>query len=199
MKLYYTKGTCSIAPHVALREAGADFEPIEVDLREKKLADGSDYLAINPKGYVPLLVRDDGRTLSECSVILQYIADKHPASRLAPAPGSDDRYRLQEWLGFVGSELHKGFPNLYLPTIPDEMRPVARARLTVRLNFLDRALEGKPWLMGETYTVADAYCGGILHWTRPANYDLAQHPNVADYFRRFCDREAVKAAHAAEG
>lgn len=199
MKLYYTKGTCAIAPHVALREAGAAFDLVAVDLREKKLPDGSDFLAINPRGYVPLLERDDGLRISECAAILQYVADQHPGSGLAPAAGTDERIRLQEWLGFVGGELHKGLPQLFLPYIPEEMRPVARSRVTIRMKFLDRALEGQQWLMGDTFTVADAYCGGILNWAKPAKYDLSEHPNVAAYYDRFRARDAVKAAHAAEG
>ncbi len=199
MKLYYAKGTCSFAPHVALREAGAAFDLLAVDLREKKLGDGSDYLAINPRGYVPLLERDDGQRLAECAVIVQYVADQNPESGLAPPAGTDDRYRLQEWLSFVGGELHKGLPPLFLPTIPEAMRPVARARLNLRMKFLDQALEGRKWLMGEDFTVADAYCGAILNWTVPAKYDLSEHPNVAAYYDRFCARDAVKAARAAEG
>ena len=198
MKLYYTKGSCSFAAHVALREAGAEFELAAVDLREKTLPDGSDYREVNPRGYVPFLERDDGEGLAECAAILQYVADRHPDSGLAPAPGSDGRYRLAEWLSFVGGELHKGLPPLFLPTIPEEMRPVARARLTVRMGFLDQALAGKEWLMGDRYTVADSYCGAILNWTRPAKYDLADHPNVAAYHGRFHDRAAVKEARAAE-
>ena len=199
MKLYYTKGSCSFAPHVALRETGAAFDLLAVDLREKKLADGGDYLAINPRGYVPLLEREDGQRLAECAAILQYVADRNPDSGLAPPAGTDERYRLQEWLSFVGGELHKGLPPLFLPTIPEAMRPVARARLNLRLNFLNQALEGRQWLMGDGFTVADAYCGGILNWTRPAKYDLSEHPNVAAYYDRFRARDSVKAAHAAEG
>lgn len=199
MKLYYTKGTCSFVPHVTLREAGADFDLIAVNLGEKTLPDGSDYAAINPRGYVPLLERDDGQTLAECAAIIQYVADQHPDSGLAPAPGSDDRYRLQEWLSFVGAELHKSLPQLFLPYIPDDMKPVARQRVATRLAFLDQALAGKQWLMGDTFTVADAYCGGMLNWTKPGQVDLGDHPNVAAYYERYCDRDSVKQAHAAEG
>ena len=198
MKLYYTKGTCSFAPHVGLREAGMDFELAAVNLKEKKLADGSDYLAINPRGYVPLLERDDGQMISECGVILQWIGDQVPASGLVPAAGTDERYRVQEWLSFIGSELHKGLPPLFLPGIPDDMRPIARARLGVRLGFLDESLAGTDWLMGDTFTIDDVYCGAILNWTKPAEYDLGQHPNVAAYYKRFCARDSVKAAHAAQ-
>ncbi len=198
MKLYYAKGTCSFAPHVGLREAGLDFELAAVDLREKTLADGGDYLAVNPRGYVPLLERDDGTRLAECAVILQWIGDRMPESGLAPAAGTEERYQVQEWLSFTGGELHKGLPMLFLPYVPDAMRPVARARLETRLGFLDGALEGREWLMGETFTIADVYCGAILNWSKPAKYDLGQHPNVAAFHERFCARDSVKAAHAAE-
>ena len=198
MKLYYVKGTCSFAPHVGLREAGLDFELASVDLREKTLADGSDYLAINPRGYVPLLERDDGSKLSECAVILQWVGDRAPEAGLIPAAGTDERYRVQEWLSFVGGELHKGLPPIFLPHIPDAMRPIARARVELRLKFLDGALAGREWLTGDTFTVADVYCGAILNWTKPAKYDLGQHPNVADFYERFCARDSVAAAHAAE-
>ena len=199
MKLYYAKGTCSFAPHVGLREAGLDFELAPVDLREKTLADGSDYRAVNPRGYVPFLERDDGTTLSECAVILQWAGDRAPDSGLMPAAGSDERYRVQEWLSFVGGELHKGLPPMFLPHIPDAMRPIARARIEQRMGFLDGALKGRDWLMGERFTMADVYCGAILNWTIPAKYDLAQNPNVAGFYERFRARASVKAAHAAEG
>ena len=199
MKLYYAKGTCSFAPHVGLREAGLDFELAPVNLQEKNLADGSDYLAVNPRGYVPLLERDDGQKLAECAVILQWIGDQVPESGLIPAAGTEERYRVQEWLSFVGGELHKGLPPIFLPHIPDAMRPIARARVALRLAFLDESLEGQDWLTGETFTVADVYCGAILNWTRPAKYDLGQHPNVADFYERFCARDSVNAAQAAEG
>lgn len=199
MKLYYTRGTCSFAPHVGLREAGLEFDLAAVNLQEKTLADGSDYRTVNPRGYVPLLERDDGRTLSECAVILQWIGDRAPESGLTPAAGTEERYRVQEWLSFVGGELHKGLPPLFLPHIPDAMRPIARARLESRMGFLDGALEGKDWLMGDGFTVADVYCGAILNWTKPAKYDLGQHPNVAGFYERFCARASVGAAHAAEG
>ena len=198
MKLYYVKGSCSFAPHVGLREAGMEFDLVSVNLRDKTLADGSDYLAVNPRGYVPFFERDDGESLSECAVILQWIGDRAPASGLLPAAGTDERYRVQEWLSFVGGELHKGFPMLFLPQIPDAMRPVARARLETRLGFLDASLEGRHWLMGDDFTVADAYCGAILNWSRPAKFDLGQVPNVAAYHERFCQRDSVKEARAAE-
>ena len=199
MKLYYAKGSCSFAPHVGLREAGLAFDLAPVNLRDQTLADGSDYLAVNPRGYVPLLERDDGTTLSECAVILQWIGDRVPEAGLLPAAGTEERYRVQEWLSFVGGELHKGLPQMFLPYIPDAMRPVARARIELRLGFLDRALDGRDWLMGDRFTVADVYCGAILNWTGPAKYDLGQHPNVAAFHERFRARDSVEAAHAAEG
>ncbi len=198
MKLYYKAGACSFAPHVALREVGASFDLAAVDLQKKKLEDGSDYLEINPRGYVPALVRDDGMKLFEVAAILQFIADQHPEANLAPAAGADERYELQGWLSFVGAELHKTLPQLFMPNIPEEMRPVARARLAVRLGFLETALEGKQWLMGDTYTVADIYCATVLNWTKRTDYDLGQHPNISAMLDRFNQRSAVADARKAE-
>tara|TARA_R110000787_G_scaffold62328_5_gene141022 strand:- start:1719 stop:2318 length:600 start_codon:yes stop_codon:yes gene_type:complete len=198
MKLYYTKGTCSFGPHIAMRELGIDVELVPVDLKEKKLGDGTDYKKINPKGYVPFIETDDGKGLSECGTILQYLADRHPKAGLAPANGTAERYELQEWLSFIGSELHKNLPPLFLPTIPDDYRPVARARLAQRLDYMNDALKGKDYLMGDKFSVADAYACAVLNWTRPAKYDLSAHPNVAAYYERLCARDSVKAAQAAE-
>lgn len=198
MKLYYSKGACSFGPHIAMRELGLDVELVPVNLKEKKLADGSDFMEINPKGYVPFIETDEGGGLSECSTILQYLADKFPDAGLAPANGTAERYALQEWLSFIGAELHKGLPPLFVPTYPAEFKPFARARLKQRLDFLNGALEGKQYLMGDDFSIADAYACAILNWTRPAEYDLSAHPNVAAYYARLCDRDSVKAAQAAE-
>ena len=198
MKLYFTRGACSFGPHLALRELGADFELVPVNLQDRTLADGSDFRAVNPKGYVPYLETDDAGGLSECGVILQYVADRHPDAGLAPPAGSPDRYRLQEWLSFVGTELHKNLPPLFLPTVPDEYRPVARARLTQRLAYLDSALQGQAYLMNDEYSVADSYACAILNWTKPAKYDLSAHPSVAAYYDRLRARDSYRAAREAE-
>ncbi len=198
MKLYYAKGTCSFGPHIAMRELGIDPELVPVNLMEKKLSDGSDFKGHNPKGYVPYIETDDGTGLSECGVILQYLADQHPEKDLIPAAGTSERYKVQDWLSFIGSELHKNLPPMFLPNIPEDYRPVARARLEVRLNYMNEALEGKQYLMGDDFTVADCYATAILNWTKPAQYDLAAHPNVKAYYERCCARDSVQAANAAE-
>lgn len=198
MKLYYTKGTCSFGPHIAMRELGIEPELVAVNLQKKELADGADYKAHNPKGYVPYVETDDGVGLSECGVIVQYLADQHPEKGLIPAAGTSERYKLQDWLSFIGSELHKNLPPIFLPGIPDDYRDIARAKLAVRLSYMNDELEGKQYLMGDNFSVADCYAAAILNWTKPAQYDLSAHPNVAAYYERCCARDSVKAAHAAE-
>ncbi len=198
MKLYFTRGACSFGPHMVVRELDADCELAAVNLQEKTLPDGSDFRAVNPKGYVPFLQTDDVGGISECSVILQYLADRHPDSGLAPSAETPDRYRLQEWLSFIGLELHKTLPPLFLPGIPDEYRSIARGRVTQRLGYLDSGLEGRNYLMGDAFSVADAYACAVLNWTKPAKYDLSAHPNVAAYFDRLRGRDSYAAVRAAE-
>ena len=147
---------------------------------------------------MPYIETDDGTGLSECGVILQYLADQHPEKGLIPAAGTSERYKVQDWLSFIGSELHKNLPPIFLPNIPEDYRPVARSRLEIRLNFMNEALEGKQYLMGDDFTVADCYATAILNWAKPAKYDLSAHPNVKAYYERCCARDSVKAANAAE-
>ena len=198
MKLYFSKGTCSFAPHIAMRELGIQPDLIPVNLKEKTLPDGSDFRVKNPRGYVPFVVTDDGTHLSECGVILQYLADKHPESALIPIAGTPERYLAQDWLSFIGSELHKNLPPLYLPAVPDEYRPYARTRLETRLNYLNGALAGKQFLLGDNYSIVDCYATAILNWTKPAKYSLTAHPNVNEYFSRCYSRDSVAAAKKAE-
>ncbi len=148
MKLYYSPGACSLSPHIVLRESGLAFEPVLANLKTHKLAEGTDYYTINPKGYVPLLELDNGERLSEGPAIVQYIADQVPAKNLAPANGTMARYRLQEWLNFITSELHKGFGPLFNPAMPEEAKTLARVRVTERLKWVDAQLEGRQYLMG---------------------------------------------------
>src|SRR5262245_56258322 len=157
MKLYYVPGACSLAPHIALREAGYQFDLEQVDLAAKKTKSGADYTKINAKGYVPALQLDNGEVLTEAPVILQYIADQRPESGLVPKAGSMERYRTQEWLNFVTSELHKGFGILFNPALPENARPVVVDKLGSRLDFLAKQLDGKPYLAGDKFTAADAY------------------------------------------
>jgi glutathione S-transferase len=198
MKLYFSPGACSLASHIALREAGIAFETDKVDLRAHKTSAGGDFYSINPKGYVPALQLDDGAVLTEGAAILQYIADQKPATKLAPVAGTMDRYRLQEWLNFIGSELHKSFSPLFNPSTPDDIRATTRERLEKRLGFVAERLEGKSFLMGENFTVADAYLYTVLGWTQAVGLDRAKWPVLDRYFKRVGERSAVQAAREAE-
>lgn len=199
MKLYYSPGACSLSPHVVLREAGLDFELVLASTKTHKLADGTDYYAINPKGSVPLLELDNGERLSEGPVIVQYLADLAPASQLAPANGTMARYRLQEWLNFLTSEIHKGFSPLFNPATPEDYKPLAKARLADRLRIVDAALEGKAYLMGEQFTVADAYLFTLTNWAQPVGLDISNLAQLGAYRARVAARPAVQAAMKAEG
>ena len=198
MKLYFSPGACSLASHIALREAGSEFQTEKVDLRTHKTAGGVDFYTINPKGYVPALQLDDGSVLTEGPAILQYIADQKPASRLAPAAGTMERYRLQEWLNFIGSELHKSFSPLFNPATPEDMRKATRERLEKRLDFVAGHLAGRSYLLGEQFSVADAYLFTVLSWTQGVGIDRAKWPVVDAYYKRVGERRAVQAAREAE-
>lgn len=199
MKLYYSPGACSLSPHIVLREAGLDFSLALASTKTKKLADGTDYLRINPKGQVPLLELDDGQRLSEGPAIVQYIADLAPAKGLAPPAGSFERYRLMEWLNFITSELHKSFSPLFNPAMPEEGKAVYRARLLDRLAWVDSQLEGKSHLMGEPFTVADAYLFTVSNWCGAVGLDIGGLKNLAAFRARVAARPAVQAAMEAEG
>jgi glutathione S-transferase len=199
MKLYYSPGVCSLSPHIVLREAGLAFEPVLASTKTHQLADGSDYYAINPKGYVPLLELDNGERLSEGPAIVQYIADQVPAKNLAPAAGTMARYRLQEWLNFISSEVHKTYSPLFNPKTPDDYKPVLRDKLLERYTWVNGQLEGKPYLMGETFTVADAYLYTVTRWAKGAGLDLAPLANLTSYMARVAARPAVQEAMKAEG
>jgi len=198
MKLYYAPAACSFAPHVALREAGIPFEPVKVDLRKHVLAaDGSDYYAINPKGYVPLLELDNGERLSEVAVILQYIADRKPGT-LAPAFGSTERYRVMEWLNFISSEVHKQFGPLWYPDTPDATKEKQRATLAKRFDHIAKTLERQPYLMGENFTIADAYLHAVLNWSGFLKVDLTPWPALQQFQARMAARPAVQEAQKVE-
>lgn len=199
MKLYYSPGACSLSPHIALREAGLAFTPVIASTKTKKLADGSDYLAVNPKGQVPVLELDNGERLTEGPAIVQYIADQAPASQLAPPAGTMARYRLIEWLNFITSELHKGFSPLFNPAVPAEAKPVFQAKLIERFTWVDRQLEGRDYLMGDTFTVADAYLYTVARWGAYVGVDLSALPRLAAYRARVEARPAVQEALRAEG
>ena len=199
MKLYYSPGACSLSPHIALQEAGLAYTPVLVSTKSHKLQDGTDYYTINALGYVPVLELDNGERLREGPAIVQYIADQVPDKQLAPANGTLARYRLQEWLTFIGTELHKGFSPLFNPATPEEYKPMVRERLLQRLQWVDSQLAGKQYLMGDQFTVADGYLFTVTNWTQPTKLDISGLANLAAYRERVGARPAVQAAMKAEG
>ena len=199
MKLYYSPGTCALSPHIVLHEAGLSFEPVLASTKTHKLADGTDYYTINPKGYVPLLELSDGTRLTEGPAIVQYIADQVPDKHLAPANGTFERYRLQEWLNFITSELHKGYSPLFNPATPAEFKPVVSQRLVDRYKWIEGQLAGKSYLMGEHFSVADAYLFTVTNWSRHVGIDLSGLPNLQAFMARMAARPAVQKAMKEEG
>jgi glutathione S-transferase len=199
MKLYYSPGACSLSPHIVLREGGFDFRLERVDLKSSVTETGADYKAINPNGYVPALQLDDGQILTEGAAIVQYLADRVPEKRLAPPTGTMERYRLMEWLNFISTELHKGFGALFNPKLSDETKAVIKSQLVSRIEHVNRLLTGKPYAMGDTFTVADAYLFTVLGWGKYVDLDLTPWPTLTAYLGRVAARPAVQAALAAEG
>ncbi|MBC7992574.1 MAG: glutathione transferase GstA [Rhizobacter sp.] len=199
MKLYYSTGACSLSPHIALREAGLPFELVLASTKTHKLTDGTDYYTINPKGYVPLLELDNGERLAEGPAIVQYIADQAPAKNLAPANGTMARYRLQEWLTFIGTEIHKSFSPLFVPSTTEEMRAAAKTRLQGRLSYVDEQLAGKQYLMGDSFSVADGYLFTVTSWARPTGVDISSLAHLTAFMARMAARPAVQEAMKAEG
>jgi glutathione S-transferase len=200
MKLYFAPGACSLSPHIVLREAGINAELEQVDLRAKKTKGGGDYTAINPKGQVPTLVLDNGQVLTEGPAIVQYLADQKPDSNLAPRNGTVDRYRLQEWLNYTTSELHKTFGSLFQPTTPEDYKAIARDNVNKRFAYVDQQLgRGGPYLMGNQFTVADAYMYVMCTWAGFMKIDLGQWPNLKAYAERVGQRPQVLATMREEG
>ena len=199
MKLYYSPGACSLSPHIVLREAGLAFEPVLASTKTHKLQDGTDYYGINPKGYVPLLELDNGERLTEGPAIVQYIADQVPAKKLAPTAGTMARYRLQEWLNFITSELHKSFSPLFNPAMPEEGKALYRTRLGERFKWVDGQLAGKNYLMGEDFSVADAYLFVVAGWGKHVGVDISGLANLGAFMARVGARPAVQEALKAEG
>ena len=199
MKLYYSPGACSLSPHIALREAGIAFEPVLASTKSHKLQDGTDYYGINPLGYVPMLELDDGTRLREGPAIVQYIADLAPTKNLAPAAGTLQRYRLQEWLTFIGTEIHKTYSPFFNPAMPDEAKAAFKSKLQSRYEWLNRELENKDYLMGEHFSVADGYLFTVTNWAKPVGLDLSPYPNVQAWHARVGARPAVQEAMKAEG
>lgn len=198
MKLYYSPGACSLSPHIVLREAGLAFDLEKVDLKTKQTETGADYRAVNPKGYVPALLLDDGSILTEGPAIVQYVADLAPERGLAPTAGTPERYRLMEWLNFISTELHKGFGALFNPQAPADWKTFVRGLIGQRLDYVAAQLADGSYLMGETFTVPDAYLFTILGWGRWTDIDVGRWPTLKTYAERIAGRQAVRAALAAE-
>ncbi len=199
MKLYYSPGACSLSPHIVLREAGLAFEPVMTSTKTHKLQDGSDFYAINARGYVPVLELDNGERLTEGPAIVQYIADQAPAKNLAPAAGTMARYRLQEWLNFTTSEIHKTYSPLFNPAVPEEYKTIAKAKLADRYRWVDAQLEGKSYLMGDAFSVADAYLFTVTNWAKHVGLDISGLKNLGAFMARVAARPAVQEAMKAEG
>jgi glutathione S-transferase len=197
MKLYYSPAACSLAPHIALEEAGISYELVKVDLRTHKLADGTDYYTVNPKGYVPLLALDDGERLTEAAVILQYIADRKPGT-LAPAYGTMERYHLNEWLHFIATEIHKQFGPLWHAETPEATQTTLRENLAKRFDFVAKTLAKQPYLTGSTFTIADAYLFTVVNWSGPLKVDISRWPALQQFQARVAARPKVRAAMNAE-
>lgn len=199
MKLYFSPGACSLSPHIVCREAGLAVELVKVDLGTKQTEHGDDYFRINPNGYVPALLLDDGQILTEGPAIVQYLADRVPEKRLAPPNGTLERYRLQSLLNFITSELHKSMGVFFNPNANTEWKAVVTGLLQKRLNYVDSLLAQHPYALGDQFTVADAYLFTILSWSKPLKMDLSAWPRLGDYLDRIAARPAVQEARRAEG
>jgi glutathione S-transferase len=199
MKLYYAPGACSLSPHIVARELGLPIELRKVNTKDKTIEGGGDYWKVNARGYVPALELDNGQILAEGPAIVQYLADQKPEAGLAPRAGSFERYRLQEWLNFLTSEVHKQFSPLFKPNTPEDYKPVAKQNIATRFDWLDKQLTGKDYLTGKQFTVADAYLFVLLRWTKPTQIDLARWPNLAAFHDRVAARPKVRDALQAEG
>lgn len=199
MKLYYSPGACSLAPHIIAREAGIDLQLEKVDTRARRTASGRDYLEVTPKGYVPALELAGGQVLTEGPAIHQFLADMAPESGLAPASGSFERVRLQEMLGYINSELHKSYSPLFSPDTPEQTRAERKAYLQKRYELVEGVLSSQPWLLGERFTVADAYLFVVTNWAKAVELDLSAFPALLAFQKRVAERPAVQAALVAEG
>lgn len=199
MKLFLKPGACSLSPHIVLEELGLKYETDVVDLKAKKTASGADYLAVNPKGYVPALQLDNGTVLTEGPAIVQYLADLKPETKLAPANGTLERYQLQSWLTFIGTELHKTFTPMFTATASQDWKDAARANLERRLAWVNEQLAGRNYLMGADFTVADAYMFTVVGWTKFVKIDISALTNLVAYQTRVAARPAVLATLKAEG
>lgn len=199
MKLYYSPGACSLAPHIVAREAGLSIDLDKVDLRSRQTESGQSFAALNPKGYVPALTLPSGEVMTEVSALVQYLADQAPQSGLVPAAGSPERYKLLEWLGFISTEIHKGFGPLWNPASPPEVKQAAKDKLAQRFAYLDKHLAGRSYLLGDTFSIADAYLFTTTNWTNFHAIGLSEYPNLAAFMGRVAARPKVQEALQAEG
>ncbi|MGB8398511.1 glutathione transferase GstA [Bradyrhizobium sp.] len=199
MKLYYSPGACSLSPHIALLEAGLPYDLVKVDLKAKKLENGDDYLKVNPKGQVPALALDSGELVTEGPVIVQMIADQAAGKKLAPARDSAERYKLLEWLNYIGTELHKNFGPMFSPALADDAKAFFKDRVMAKFRYVDGALAGHDYLMGKQFTVADGYLFTMLSWAERMKFDLAAMPNLLAYKARVAARPKVQEALTREG
>jgi glutathione S-transferase len=200
MKLYYLPGACSLASHIVLREIGADFSLEKVNVKEQKTESGEDYAKVNPNGYVPALRFDDGDVLNEGVAVLQFLAEQHPDAKLLPAPGTRERATVVQYLSFVGSELHKAFSPFFTETLEGEARAAAEAKVAKRMGYIENLLsDGRAYLTGDQFTIADAYLFVVANWTNFVDIDLGQWPNVASFAKRVAARPTVEASMKAEG
>ncbi|KGM29534.1 glutathione transferase GstA [Photorhabdus luminescens] len=199
MKLYYQPGACSLSPHIILREAGLDFSMIKVDLKTKKMENGDDFFAINPKGQIPTLLLDNNEILTEGAVIVQYIADQKPDKKLIAPAGTMERYHQLEWISHLSSEIHKGFSPLFFPGTPENYRPVAINNLLRRFKYIDKVLAEQPYIAGEHFTVADAYLFTLSNWAPLVQLDLSDLVHLKAYQKKIAERPSVHDALKAEG
>ena len=199
MELYFSPGACSLASHITAREAGIPVELKRADTKTKKLVDGSDYLAVNSKGAVPALRLDNGQVLTEGVAIMQYLADQKPGSKLAPAAGTLERYRLQEWLNYITSEVHKSYSPLWNPNADPKVKEYTQANLEKKLDWINGQLAGKKHLTGDTFTIADAYLYTVINWSFFLGQNLDKWPALREFHGRVAARPAVQAALEAEG
>jgi glutathione S-transferase len=199
MKLFYAPGACSLSPHIVSRELGLPIDLKKVNTKDKTMEGGGDYWKVNGRGYVPALELDNGQILTEGPAIVQYLADQKPEAGLAPKAGTWERYRLQEWLNFLTSEVHKQFSPLFKPNTPEDYKKICKENLATRFDWLDKQLAGKDYLMGKQFTVADAYLFVLLNWTKPTGIDLARWPELAAFHARVGARPKVQEALRTEG
>ncbi|WP_407210077.1 glutathione transferase GstA [Citrobacter portucalensis] len=199
MKLFYKPGACSLASHITLRESGKDFTLDGVDLMKKRLENGDDFFAVNPKGQVPALLLDDGTLLTEGVAIMQYLADSVPDRQLLAPTSSLSRYKTIEWLNYIATELHKGFTPLFRPDTPEDFKPTVRALLEKKMQYVNDSLKDNQWICGPRFSIADAYLFTVLRWAYAVKLNMAGLNNIDAYMARMAERPAVAAALKAEG